>query len=108
MLYDRGEEVNAMPTPRPPRSRTSAPMGRSLMVRLDEESKAHLCRAAELRGISLSDYVRTVVVAQARREVLASLEQTQTLTLTEEEQLASWKALAAPPKLTKAQRHLGA
>jgi uncharacterized protein (DUF1778 family) len=97
-----------MPSPRPPRSRTNTPVVRSLMVRLDQESKAYLCRAAELRGISLSDYVRTVTVAQARREVLASLEQTQTLALTAEEQLAFWEALTAPPKLTDAQRRLGA
>jgi uncharacterized protein (DUF1778 family) len=76
------------------------------MVRLDEESKAYLCQAAELRGISLSDYLRTVTVAQARRDVLASLERT--LTLTAEEQLVFWEALAAPPKLTEAQRRLGA
>jgi uncharacterized protein (DUF1778 family) len=76
------------------------------MVRLDEESKAFLSRAAELRGISLSDYVRTVTVAQARREVQAASEQT--LKLTAEEQLAFWKALAAPPKLTEAQQRLGA
>ncbi len=35
-----------------------------LMVRLDDESKAYLSRAAELRRISVSDYVREVTVAQ--------------------------------------------
>ncbi len=34
------------------------------MVRLDEDSKACLVQAAELRRVSLSDYVRTVTVAQ--------------------------------------------
>jgi uncharacterized protein (DUF1778 family) len=76
------------------------------MVRLDDESKSYLCQAAELRGISLSDYVRTVTVAQARREVRAASERT--LALTPEEQLAFWNALAAPARLTKAQRRLGA
>src|SRR5438105_4616982 len=47
-----------------------------LIVRLDEESKAFLARAAKLRHISVSDYVRTVTVAQARREVTAANEQT--------------------------------
>ena len=47
-----------------------------LMVRLDEESKAFLAQAAELRRISVSDYVRTVTIAQARKEVLAAREQT--------------------------------
>jgi uncharacterized protein (DUF1778 family) len=75
------------------------------MVRLDDESKACLTEAARLRGISLSDYVRAVTVPQARREVSAAREQT--LALTPEEQLAFWKALAEPPKLTEAQRRLG-
>jgi len=76
-----------------------------LMVRLDDESKSYLTHAAELRGISLSDYVRTVTVAQAKREVLAAREQT--ISLTPEEQLAFWNALNEPPKLTDAQRRLG-
>lgn len=54
----------------------------------------------------MSDYVRTVTIAQARREVLAAREQV--IALTPEEQLAFWNALNAPPKLTDAQRHLGA
>ena len=44
---------------RKPRKTTSP-----LMVRLDAESKACLTRAAELRRISVSDYVRTVTLAQ--------------------------------------------
>jgi uncharacterized protein (DUF1778 family) len=76
------------------------------MVRLDEESKAYLVQAAKLRRISVSDYVRTVTVAQARREVLAAHEQI--IALTPEEQLAFWKALNETPTLTGAQRQLGA
>jgi uncharacterized protein (DUF1778 family) len=75
------------------------------MVRLDAESKAYIARAAEMRRISVSDYVRTVLVAQARREVLASSEQT--ITLSPDEQLELWKALNEAPKLTPAQRELG-
>ena len=37
-----------------------------LMVRLDEQSKAYLSAAAQLRQISVSDYVRTITVSQAR------------------------------------------
>lgn len=77
----------------------------SLMVRLDKDSKACLAKAAELRRISISDYVRTVTVAQARREVLAAREQT--ITLTPAEQLAFWEALNEVPKLTAAQHRLG-
>jgi uncharacterized protein (DUF1778 family) len=75
------------------------------MVRLDKESKACLSKAAELRRISVSDYVREVTVAQARREVAAAAEQT--IALTPAEQLAFWQALSETPRLTKAQRDLG-
>ncbi|MBM4091206.1 MAG: DUF1778 domain-containing protein [Planctomycetes bacterium] len=76
------------------------------MVRLDPESKQALAAAAELRGISVSDYVRTVTVAQARREIASAREQT--ITLTPDEQLAFWLALQQPAKLTRAQNRLGA
>jgi uncharacterized protein (DUF1778 family) len=76
------------------------------MVWLDEASKAFLTRAAELRRISVSDCVRQVTVAQARKEVLAA--QDQTIALTPEEQLTFWTALndSSPP--TDRQRRLGA
>jgi uncharacterized protein (DUF1778 family) len=94
-----------MPTSRQPSSPADPRVLRSLMVRLDEESKTYLTQAAALRGISLSDYVRTVTVAQARREVIAA--RAQSLSLTPDEQLAFWNALATPPKLTAAQKRLG-
>ena len=78
----------------------------SLMVRLDSDSKQALAAAAELRRISVSDYVRTVTVAQARREVASAREQT--VLLSPDEQLAFWLALQAPAKLTPAQKRLGA
>ena len=77
-----------------------------LIVRLDAESKQALAAAAELRRISVSDYVRTVTVAQARREVASARDQT--ILLSPDEQLAFWQALQAPPKLTSAQKRLGA
>lgn len=76
-----------------------------LMVRLDEDSKSFVTKAAELRKVSISDYVRMVTVPQARREVQQA-EQT-TITLTAEEQLTFWNALNATPKLTETQRELG-
>jgi uncharacterized protein (DUF1778 family) len=78
----------------------------SLMVRLDAESKQAVAAAAELRRISVSDYVRSVTVAQARREVANALDQT--ISLSAEEQLAFWHALQAPTRLTRAQKRLGA
>ena len=76
-----------------------------LMVRLDAVSKAVLAEAARLRRISVSDYVRTIVVAQARREVEAA--PAQTIAMSSDEQLAFWKALNEAPVLTDAQRKLG-
>ncbi len=77
----------------------------SLMVRLDDSAKDALVQAAQLRQMSVSDYVRTVTVGQARREVAAA--QSQTLALTAEEQLAFWTALSQPAKLTARQKQLG-
>lgn len=77
----------------------------SLMVRLDEQSKALLQAAAEVRQISVSDYVRSVMVQQATRELTAA--QSQSMAMTPEEQLQFWQALSKPPRLTKAQRELG-
>ena len=76
-----------------------------LMVRLDNESKQCLADAADLRGISVSDYVRTVTVPQARREVRAAGQQV--IALTPEEQISFWNALNERPRLTPAQRRLG-
>lgn len=77
-----------------------------LMVRLDEESKAFLARAARLRRISVSDYVRSVTVAQARREVEAA--NRQSIAMSPEELKAFWVALNEVPKLTPAQKQLAA
>ena len=82
------------------------PAASPLMVRLDEESKRCLADAAGLRGISVSDYVRTVTVSQARREVRAA--GGRIIAMTPEEQLSFWNALNQSPKLTPAQRRLGA
>jgi uncharacterized protein (DUF1778 family) len=77
----------------------------ALMVRLDAEGKRLLVEAAELRRISVSDYVRIVTVAQARRDVASAREQT--IALSPEEQRAFWQALEAPAKPTPAQKRLG-
>lgn len=77
----------------------------SLMVRLDEQAKTLLHTAAGLRRVSVSDYVRSVMVQQASREVAAA--ESQTIALTPDEQLQFWQALSKPPKLTTAQKELG-
>ncbi len=76
-----------------------------LMVRLDEDSKSSVAKAADFRRVSISDYVRMVTVAQARREVAQS--EQNTICLTPKEQFAFWQALHAAPELTEAQRELG-
>jgi uncharacterized protein (DUF1778 family) len=86
---------------KPTRSSPTSP----LMVRLDAASKSALAKAAKLRKISVSDYVRTVTVAQARREVEAA--RGQTIAMSPEEQLAFWTALNETVVLTPAQRKLG-
>ena len=78
----------------------------NLMVRLDPKSKKLLKAAAELRRMSISDYVRTLTVSQAEREVRAARERIISLTATE--QLAFWTSLNDPGKLTPAQKKLGA
>ena len=82
-----------------------SPQTSPLMVRLDKDSKSVLARAAKLRRVSVSDYVRTVTVAQARKEVVAADERI--IALTPDEQLAFWTALSQPAKLTAAQNKLG-
>jgi uncharacterized protein (DUF1778 family) len=76
------------------------------MVRLDPDSKTCIVRAARLRHVSVSDYVRSVVVAQACREIHAA--EQQVIALTAAEQQAFWQALQEPITLTAAQQALGA
>ena len=85
---------------------TSTTTASPLMVRLDAESKQVLAAAAQLRQISVSDYVRTVTIAQARREVASA--SNQSIQLSAEEQLMFWQALQTPAKPTPAQKRLGA
>ncbi len=89
-----------------PNTSAMANASTSLMVRLDLDSKTCVARAAELRHVSVSDYVRSVVVAQARRELLAADQQV--IVLTPTEQHTFWQALQEPIALTPAQQALGA
>ena len=64
-----------MGSPRSGKKASAAKSASPLMVRLDEQSKHCLTEAAGLRHISVSDYVRTVTVPQAKREIQAAQEQ---------------------------------
>ncbi len=77
----------------------------SLLVRVDRRSKALLRKAAEVRGLTVSDYVRSRIVPLARQDVLEA--DTGVLRLDRESQIALWRALQNPPAPTRAQRSLG-
>lgn len=74
------------------------------MVRMDEESKLLLVTAAQLRKVSVSDYVRMIMVEQAKREIEAA--DSTTIAMTPDEQMQFWNALAQPAKLTRSQKSL--
>jgi uncharacterized protein (DUF1778 family) len=76
----------------------------NLMVRMDSVAKKLVTRAATLRGISTSDWVRDVITAQAAREVTEADERT--VKLSREDQLRFWEALQRPVRLTRRQREL--
>lgn len=78
----------------------------TLMVRLDDASKSAIAKAAKLRHISISDYVRSVVIVQAEREVREA--EQQIIRLSPEEQLSFWNALHELPVLTESQKALAA
>ena len=78
----------------------------TLVVRLDRKSKSLLKKAAELRGISVNDFVQIVTVEQARREVEGA--KSNVIVMTPNEQLAFWNAINESTPLTDAQRRLGA
>jgi uncharacterized protein (DUF1778 family) len=76
----------------------------TLQARLDPQSKRAVEEAARLRRIGLTDYVRLVLVATAKREVEQARQNVIQLTAQEQEKL--WEALQDPPRPTKAQRKL--
>ena len=82
----------------------AATLREQVLVRLDSSSKEFLSKAAELRRISVSDYVRQITVTQARREVEEA--GYDTIALTQDEQMTFWNALNAVPNPTPAQREL--
>ncbi len=81
------------------------PAGGNLMVRLSAADKRTLTAAAKLRKVSISDYVRLVIVPQAKRELAAADQNI--ISLTPDEQLEFWEAINAPVKMTPALKKLG-
>jgi uncharacterized protein (DUF1778 family) len=85
---------------------TEANKTASVLIRFDARRKARIKRAADLTGLSLSDYVRSRIVRIAERDIEEA--ETGVLRLRREDQISFWRALQSPPKPTKAQRALGA
>jgi len=77
----------------------------NLLVRFDSGAKSLVLRAASLRGLSLSDYVRSRIVPLAKQDVDEA--ETGVLRLAKQDQIALWQALQHPPAPTRAQRELG-
>jgi uncharacterized protein (DUF1778 family) len=73
---------------------------------MDAASKQLIADAAELCGISVSEFIRRASVSEARRELAAANDGV--IRMTPEEQLAFWNALHEPVKLTPSQRGLSA
>ena len=88
-----------------PRQRAGAAKSANLLVRCDRESKRVLERAAHLRGLTLSDYVRSRIVPLARQDVEEA--ETSVLRLPRDAQVSFWQALQNPPPLSRKQRELG-
>lgn len=76
-----------------------------LQARLTPAQKRTVGQAAKLRKLSVSDYLRQVLVQMAEREVAAARQGV--MELTPNEQLALWQALNEPVQLTAAQKRLG-
>jgi uncharacterized protein (DUF1778 family) len=87
------------------RKTTTGGKAANLMVRLDPGGKKLVQRVASLRGVSTSDYVRSVVLAHARRDLVEA--ERSVIALSAADQLAFWRALHEPVALTPAQRRLG-
>jgi uncharacterized protein (DUF1778 family) len=77
----------------------------NLLVRFESETKSLVLKAASLRGLSLSDYVRTRIIPLARQDVDEA--ETGVLRLAKQDQIAFWQALQHPALPTRAQRELG-
>ena len=77
----------------------------NVLVRFDKRAKSLVRRAATLRGISVSDYVRSRIVPLAEQDVEEA--ETGVLRLRKEDQIALWQALRQPARPTKAQTALG-
>lgn len=73
-------------------------------IRLEARHKRAIERAAKLRRLSASDYLRQVLVPIAEREVEGAGRNV--IEMAPHEQVELWQALSAPARLTPAQKKL--
>ena len=76
-----------------------------LQARMRPENKSIIVKAAKLRAIPTSDYMRSVLLEHARKEVQNA--ENEVLQLTADEQLKFWGALDSSESLTESQVDLG-
>ena len=76
-----------------------------MLVRFDRRAKALIRRAARHRGLSVSDYVRSRIVALAQQDVEEAA--SGVLRLGRDDQVALWRALQHPRVPAAVQKALG-
>lgn len=76
-----------------------------LQTRLTPDQKKLIQKAAKLHHLSLSDYVRQILLSMARQEVESAKDNV--IRLTPEGQLEFWNAINEPVELTESQKRLG-
>ena|SRR5215472_13817384 len=87
------------------RRRVKVAKDANLLVRFDRSDKVLVQRAAHLRGLTVSDYVRSKILPLARQDIEEV--NFNVLRLPKADQIAFWRALQHPPALSKTQKALG-
>ena len=77
----------------------------SVVLQLDEKSMFVLVEAANIRRVSVAEYVRTIAVAHAKAELADSNQHE--IAMTAGEQLKFWRILQRAPKVSESQHELG-
>jgi uncharacterized protein (DUF1778 family) len=87
------------------RRRVKAAKDANLLVRFDRGAKVLVQRAAHLRGSTVSDYVRSKILALAKQDIEEA--SFGVLRLPKADQIAFWRALQDPSAPTEAQKKVG-
>ena len=91
---------------RPARSKKSSLKScRRITIVLSEQDRIAIAKAAKFRQLSEAEYVLAAATSQAKHDIASP--DIGEIRLTPAEQLAFWRALHRPAKLTRAQKQLG-